>query len=140
VAYLIDTNVLSEAAKTDPDERVHRWLRGVPSTRAFISVLTIGEIRKGVELLSEGSRKRSLMTWLENDLPERFHGRILDIDHLVAEAWGRLSAEGRRAGRPLPAIDGLLLATAQRYRLTFVTRDVADCEDRGVPVMNPWSG
>ena len=140
MAYLIDTNVLSEAAKADPDEGVRRWLRGLSSGSAFISVLTIGEIRKGVELLSQGSRRRALTTWLDDDLTERFHGRILDIDRPVAEAWGRLSTEGRRLGRPLPVVDGLLLATAHRYRLTFATRNVADCEDRGVPVMNPWSG
>ena len=140
MAYLIDTNVLSEAAKAHPDEGVRRWLRDLPTTSAFISVLTIGEIRKGVEFLSPGSRKRTLTAWLDDDLTERFHGRILDIDRPVAETWGRLSAEGRRLGRPIPVVDGLLLATAQRYRLTFATRNVADCENRGVPVMDPWSG
>jgi len=140
VAYLIDTNVLSEAAKAHPDEGVRRWLRDLSSGSAFISVLTIGEIRKGVELLSQGSRRRALTTWLDDDLTKRFHGRILDVDRPVAEAWGRLSTEGRRLGRPLPVVDGLLLATAHRYRLTFATHNVADCEDRGVPVMNPWSG
>ena len=140
MAYLLDTNVLSEAAKADPDARVRRWIRGLPSSAAFISVVMIGEIRKGVGLLAHGSRKRSLTTWLEVDLPERFRGRILDIDRLVAESWGRLSAEGRHSGRPLPVVYGLPLATAQRYRLTLVTRNVTDCEDRGVRVMNPWSG
>jgi len=139
VAYLIDTNVLSEAAKPNLDIGVRRWLQGLPTSRAFISVLTLGEIRKGVELLAPGSRKRSLTTWLDDDLPERFHGRILAVDRGVAEAWGRLSAEGRRSGRPLPVIDGLLLATAERHGLTFVTRNAADCEDRGVPLLNPWS-
>ena len=139
MAYLIDTNVLSEAARPKPDAGVRRWLQGLPTSRAFISVLTIGEIRKGLELLAPGSRKRSLVTWLDDDLPERFRGRILAVDRTVADIWGRLSAEGRRAGRPLPVVDGLLLATAERHGLTFVTRNAADCEDRGVPVLNPWS-
>lgn len=139
MAYLIDTNVLSEAAKPKPDAGVRRWLQSLPTSRAFISVLTIGEIRKRLELLPRGSRKRSLTTWLEDDLPERFRGRVLAVDRAVAEAWGRLSAEGRRSGRPLPVVDGLLLATAERYGLTFATRNAADCEDRGVPVLNPWS-
>lgn len=98
----------------------------------------LGEIRKGLELLASGSCKRALVTWLDDDVPERFHGRILAVDRAVAESWGRLSAEGRRSGRPLPVIDGLMLATAERHGLTFVTRNAADCEGRGVPVLNPW--
>ncbi len=140
MAYLLDTNVLSEAVKGSPHAGVRRWLQDLPGSSAFLSVLTIGEIRKGVELLAEGSRRDSLTAWLQTDLPVRFRGRILDVDHLVAESWGRLSAEGRRAGRPLQVVDGLLLATAERHRLTLVTRDVAGCADRGVPVLDPWSG
>ena len=139
MAYLIDTNVLSEVAKTDADPRVRSWMASLPSTQAFLSVLTLGEISRGVEMLHPGRRKDHLRSWLEEDLPRGFQGRILGIDQATAQAWGALDAEGRRIGRPLPVVDGLLLATAQRHGLTLATRNVRDCGDRGVPVSNPWS-
>ena len=140
MGYLIDTNVLSEAVKSAADPGVREWLGSLPTTRGFLSVLTLGEITRGVELVPPGSRKEQLRAWLAQELPQRFSGRILDIDREVAEAWGVLDAEGRRIGRPLPIVDGLLLATARFHNLTFVTRNIRDCGDRGVPVLNPWSG
>ena len=139
MAFLIDTNVLSEVAKADADPHVRSWLGSLPSTQAFLSVLTLGEIARGIALLPPGSRKDRLRSWLEEDLPRRFQGRTLDIDRSVAEAWGVLDAEGRRIGRLLPVVDGLLLATARSHGLVLATRNVRDCGDRGVPVINPWS-
>ena len=139
MAFLLDTNVLSEVMKREPDPTVIRWLNALSTTQCFLSVLTVGEITKGVELMADGRRKETLRNWLDRDLAGRFRGRILDVDQATAEAWGRLDADARRIGRPLPVIDGLLLATAQRHRLTFVTGDVADCEGRGVPVLDPSS-
>ena len=138
--YLLDTNVLSEPARPRPDARVLEWMRAQPPRELAISVLTLGEIRKGVALLSSGERREALDAWLSSDLPRQFAGRVLPVDAAVALGWGELSAAARRAGRPLPVIDGLLLATAAAHGLTLVTRNVADCRDRGVPVLDPWDG
>ena len=137
--YLLDTNVLSEAARRDPDPGVVEWLDRQPVLDLAISVLTLGEIRKGVELLDDGRRKTRLSEWLDRELPREFEGRVLPIDDTVAHEWGRLSARGRQAGRELPVVDGLLLATAAAHRLVFVTRNESDCRDRGVEIHNPWT-
>lgn len=136
--FLLDTNVLSEAARPEPDPGLAEWLEGQSTLDLCISVLTLGEIRKGVLLLAEGRKRDRLHQWLRAELTRQFTDRLLPVDEGVALAWGRLTAEGRRSGRRLPVIDGLLLATADRYDLTFVTRNESDCADRGVPVLNPW--
>jgi toxin FitB len=138
VRYLIDTNVLSEAVKPDAAAGVAGFLATTSALELAISVLSIGEIRKGVMLLPAGNRRARLEVWLSASLVRQFTGRVLSVDEAVALAWGRLSAEGRAACRPLPVIDGLLLATAQVHGLTLVTGNERDCGDRGVPVLNPW--
>lgn len=137
--FLIDTNVLSEAAKPRPEPRVLEWIKAQSPLDLAVSVLTLGEIEKGVSLLPLGIRREALEDWLATELPRQFLGRLLTIDADVARIWGRLTAEGRRPGRELPVIDGLLLATAVVHDLTLVTRNERDCRDRGVPVLNPWA-
>jgi predicted nucleic acid-binding protein len=138
--YLLDTNVISEATKPRPDPAVARWLEVTPLVDLAISVLTLGEIRAGLELMAEGTRREVLVRWLEEDVPRQFVHRVLSIDAETSTEWGRLSAEGRRAGRELPVIDGLLLSTAAVHGLTFVTQNERDCAGRGVPILNPWTG
>ena len=138
--YLLDTNVLSEGAKAEPDAGVAAFLDATSPIELAISVLTAGEIRQGVAALDAGEKKRRLERWLSVDLLRQFAGRAFPVDEGVALAWGRLSAEGRRSGRRLPVIDGLLLATAEVHGLTFVTRNERDCADRGVEILNPWTG
>lgn len=138
--YLLDTNVLSEPARPEPDPWVLEWLEDKSQIDLVISVLTLGEIEKGIEYLPSGRKRERLRAWLDIDLPRRFRDRILPVDERVARYWGRLSADGQRDGRPLPVIDGLLLATAAAYDLTFVTRNERDCADRSVPILNPWQG
>jgi toxin FitB len=139
VRYLLDTNVLSEAARPEPDPGVVDWLDRRPILDLAISVLTLGEIRKGVDLMEGGRRRRRLRDWLETSLPEQFEGRVLPIDRATALEWGRLTARGRRDGRELHVVDGLLLATAAAHRLVLVTRNERDCRDRGVEILNPWT-
>lgn len=134
MSYLIDTNVLSELRRRDPDVNVVRWMADRPATTLYLSVLTLGELRKGVEGLPEGNRKRRLLDWLEVELPTFFAGRILPVDATVAVRWGRLLAQ---AGRPLPAIDSLLAATALAHGLTLVTRNLRDFQHPDLTVLDP---
>ncbi|AUM00574.1 VapC toxin family PIN domain ribonuclease [Rhodocyclaceae bacterium] len=136
MSYLVDTNVLSELRRRDPDANVVRWLEGRPATTLYLSVLTLGELRKGIEALAEGARKRRLLDWLEVELPGFFTGRVLPVDARVADRWGYLVAQ---AGRPLPAIDSLLAATALTHGLTLVTRNLRDFRYPGLAVIDPWS-
>jgi predicted nucleic acid-binding protein len=109
LSVLLDTNVLSELRRREPDANVVRWLETRPLSALFLSVLTLGELRKGVEALPASDRRRALDDWLAADLPAFFAGRVLAVDARVADRWGRLVAQ---AGRPVPAIDSLLAATA----------------------------
>jgi predicted nucleic acid-binding protein len=136
LSYLIDTNVLSELRRREPDAGVVRWMSERPATTLYLSVLTLGELRKGIDGLPEGERKRRLLDWLEVELPSFFAGRILPIDATVADRWGRLVAQ---AGRPLPAIDSLLAATALTHGLTLITRNLKDFQHPDLPVLDPWS-
>lgn len=135
--YLIDTNVLSELRKRAPNQTVMQWMAERPAVTLYLSVLTLGELRKGIETLSESRRKRVLSEWLETDLPAFFGGRILPVDTEVADRWGRMVA---RSHHPLPAIDSLLAATAMTHRLTLVTPNVHDFQQPDLQIFNPWIG
>lgn len=135
MSYLLDTNVISELARPKPDSHISTWLASVPDTTLHLSVLTLGEIRRGVERLPASRKRERLRLWLEHDLAEWFAERLLPIDTGVADRWGRLLAEG---ARPLPAIDSLLAATALHHGLRFVTRNADDFAFSGLEVIDPW--
>ncbi len=135
MSYLIDTHVLSELRRKVPNPSVVNWFSNRPATTLYLSVLTLGELRKGIETLTDTSRRLALLDWLEADLPQFFIGRILPVDLAVADRWGRLVAQ---VGRPLPAIDSLLAATALQHGLHLVTRNQRDFELPGLEVINPW--
>jgi len=136
MSYLLDTNVVSELARPRPSRRVLAWFETVPDDALHLSVLTLGEIRKGVEQIREARRRERLRVWLEQELPGWFGPRLLLVDAGVADRWGRILAE---AGRPVPAIDSLLAATALHHELRLVTRNVDDFLFPGLDVINPWS-
>ncbi len=136
MSYLVDTNVISELRRREPDPNVVEWFERRPSIALFISVLTLGEIRKGIELVTDSTRKLRLLDWLEVELPKFFTGRTLHIDSAVADRWGRLQAD---AGRPLPALDSLIAATALHHGLRVVTRNARDFAFPGLAVINPWA-
>ena len=135
MSYLIDTNVLSELRRKQPDPQVVAWLQARPPQSLFLSVLTLGEIRKGIEKVADLGRQQALLDWLEVEMPNYFLGRLLNIDAHTADRWGRLMAS---AGRPLPAIDGLLAATALQHDLTLVTRNIKDFAGLQVKLISPW--
>ncbi len=137
MSYLIDTCALSELRRKKPDANVVAWFEARSQQGLYLSVLTLGEIRKGVEALPNARRKDKILNWLEHELPLWFEDRILPVDAGVADEWGRLLA---RAGRSLPAIDSLIAATAIHNRLTIVTRNVSDFNYAGIDVFNPWTG
>ena len=136
--FLLDTNVISEVVRPRADRRVLQWMETADEERLFLSVLTVGEIRKGIALLTNSKRRTQLETWLEVDLRERFSHRILPVDQDVADRWGLLTATAQRRGKPLPVIDALLAATALQHNLTVVSRNAVDFADTPVQVLNPW--
>jgi predicted nucleic acid-binding protein len=139
VNFLLDTNVLSEVQRPAPDLKVIGWLDAVDEDRAFLSVASIAELRRGVALMGEGRRRAALAAWLADDLPARFAERIVPIDRAIAEHWGDLMAQSHRSGVTLSAMDGFFAATALTRNLTLVTRNVKDFASLGVPLFNPWT-
>jgi toxin FitB len=137
--FLLDTNVISEGLKPRPNPGVTAWGLQQSAQDLFVSALSFGEIRRGVELRFHDARRARIDDWLSNILPIQFRGRILPVDEEVALEWGRISAQGQQQGRVLPAVDGLLVATALVHGMTLVTRNERDCAGRGVPTLNPWS-
>lgn len=136
--FLLDTNCISELVHSKPEPRVLQWMDAADESLLYLSVLTLGEIRKGVAQLPQSKRRTQLETWLELELQARFSGRILFIDASVADRWGLLAAEAKRKGRPLASVDGLLAATALHHNLTIVSRNVDDFAGTQVPILNPW--
>jgi predicted nucleic acid-binding protein len=136
--FLLDTNCVSELVRNQPEPRVMDWMRAADESLLYLSVLTLGEIRKGVALLPQSKRRTYLESWLELDLQVRFSGRLLAIDDAVADRWGLLAAEAQLRGRPLSAIDGLLAATAIHHNLTIVSPNTSDFAGTQVPILNPW--
>lgn len=134
--FLLDTNVVSELVRPKPEPKVRAWIETTDENLLYLSVLTLGEIRKGITSLTNATRRVTLEAWLNSDLVLRFAGRILPIDHAVADRWGRLTAQAGTS--PIPVIDGLLAATALHYNLTLVTRNTKDFAASGVPLFDPW--
>jgi predicted nucleic acid-binding protein len=138
-AFLLDTNVISELIKPKPEPKVTMWIDDTVEELLFLSVLTLGEIRKGVVLLPRNARRTSLEAWLSKELPLRFANRILGVDREVADRWGHLSGLTSARGVHLGVIDGLLAATAMQHDLTLVTRDTRDVAATGVTLFSPWT-
>lgn len=139
MSFLLDTSVISELVRAAPDNNVIEWLRGIDETSLHLSVLTIGEIEKGIAKLPASARREKLETWVRRDLADRFRERLLAIDSTVAATWGRLAGEAELRGEPLPVIDGLIAATSLAHDLTVATRNVADFQRCGARCYNPWA-
>jgi toxin FitB len=136
--YLLDTNVISEFSKKKPDERVRKWVDAQNEATLYLSVLTFGEIRKGITLLPQAKKRTELEKWLQTELPARFKDRLLPVTDGIAQIWGSMAAQAEMQGIPLSAIDGLLGATAANHDLTVATRNLPDFRGCNVPLINPW--
>ncbi len=135
--FLLDTNAISEWVKPRPNAGLIRWMESADEDRVYISVISLAELRYGVERMPGGARRNRLEQWLRDELPLRFEGRILSVNERVAEAWGKTVSRSEAVGRPVGAMDALLAATAEIYRLTLVTRNVSDFPMLKA-VVNPW--
>lgn len=136
--YLLDTNVVSELIARQPNERVVRWVDGLDPGSTYLSVITIGEISKGIQKLPDSRRKNTIREWLSEDLLLRFEGRILPIDAALVLAWGELTAQAEARGRTVPAMDSLISALALHHNLILGTRNEDDFRHTGVRIANPW--
>jgi predicted nucleic acid-binding protein len=137
--YLLDTCVISELIKPEPEAKVASWLLMQREESLFLSVITIGEIQKGISKLSkESRRKNELLSWLDSELLPRFHNRILGIDVHVARKWGEIQATAEKSGIKMPLIDSLIAAIGLVYGMTVVTRNTDDMIASKVGLYNPW--
>lgn len=137
--YLLDTCIISEMLKPFPNKQVIEWIEAIDEETLFLSVLTIGEIYKGINKLPDSKRKADIQRWMKHDLHQRFEGRILEINEETAKIWGRLQGKAEKAGKKMPVIDSLLAATAIFYDFILVTRNISDIEFSEASVFNPWS-
>jgi hypothetical protein len=140
VSFLLDTDVISEWVKPRPDPRVVTWLAEVDEDRVFLSVVTLAELRHGIERLADGRRRNRLDAWLREELPLRFEGRMLPVGEAVADRWGEVVARREAAGRPIGVMDAFIAATANVHALKLVTRNEADFESVVKKIVNPWTG
>ena len=136
--YLLDTCVISEIIKPKPNKNVISWLTNQDESKLFLSVLTFGEIEKGIEKAPDKVRKKKLKLWVEEDLKQRFEGRVLPIDLKTTTQWGTLQGKSEQAGKPMSAIDGLIAVSGLVNNCVVVTRNTLDMEQSTVELFNPW--
>jgi predicted nucleic acid-binding protein len=136
--FLLDTNVISEPTKQRPNQGLMAWLASVNEDSVFLSVVTITELRYGIERLAPGKRRRNLDDWLRDDLATRFWGRILPIDFDIADTAGRLVARSESMGRTMEPREAFIAATADVHGLTLVTRNAPDFEATVTDILTPW--
>ena len=137
--YLLDTCVISELIKARPTKSVVKWVESIDEPSMFISVLTLGEIHKGITKLPASKKKKTLQEWVSNDLYQRFDNRIIAVSIEIARIWGEVQGKAEKKGERMPAIDSLIAATAIACDFTVVTRNAADMENSGVQIHNPWN-
>lgn len=138
MSFLLDTNILSEWVKPQPNPNVVSWLIEVNGSDVFLSVVSFAEIRRGIELMDPGRRRERLASWLAHELSARFKHRILGIGQRVAETWSIVTARCQKAGVTLGTMDAFIAATAEAHGLTLVTRNTRDFESVGIALLNPW--
>ncbi len=136
--YLLDTCLISELRKPKPKQSVMNWFDGVDEHDLYVSALTIGELRYGIALLPDNTKKKDLETWLRS-VEDSFAELIIPVDTEIAKKWGALRASAQTRGYTISVVDGLLAATCSTYRLALVTRNEKDFTATGVEILNPWA-
>lgn len=136
--YLLDTCLISELTKTAPNKKVVDWVLRENEKDLYISVLTFGELNKGIEKLAESQKKEALRAWVKNELSHRFHDRIIGIDIHISVIWGKIQCDAEKKGRPMPVIDSLIAATGIAHDFIVVARNTSDMEQSGAKLFNPW--
>lgn len=139
MSYLIDTCCISELVKKRPDPKVVKWFNDVDEFSVYVSVITFGELRKGIEKLPDSAKKDTLNRWINEEMTQRFKNRILDVSMKEANEWGNVLARAEQNGAPIPAIDALIAATAIVNDLKVVSRNTKDMENSGAELINPWT-
>lgn len=137
--YILDTCVISELVKPLPNENVLEWIEKQSEDNLYLSVITIGEIQKGISKLTESNKKTNLQTWLDNDLKFRFESRILPVDEKIAKEWGKIKGISEKAGNKIPVIDSMIAATGLFHKMVIVTRNINDMQISGLEIFNPWN-
>ncbi len=137
--YLLDTCVISEIIRPQPDENVISWVQSKNENSLYLSVVTFGEIEKGIEKALDPTRKRKLQLWVEQDLKQRFENRIIPIDLEISGRWGAIQGGAELAGKSMPVIDGLIAVSGLVHNCIVVTRNIADMKQSSVELLNPWS-
>jgi toxin FitB len=137
--YLLDTCVISEIIKPQPDENVISWVQDKNENSLYLSGLTFGEIEKGIEKALDSARKRKLQLWVEQDLKQRFENRVIPIDLEISVRWGSIQGQAELVGKSMPVIDGLIAVSGLVHNCIVVTRNIADMEQSTVELLNPWS-
>lgn len=137
--YLLDTNIISEFISKTPNQNVINYILPLDENDLYLSVITIGEIKTGIEKLEYGSKKEKLLHWLENDLLNRFEDRIVDIDTSIMLQWGVINNKLKKLGKPLPIIDSLIGATSEIKDFILITRNEKDFQNLNIKIVNPFS-
>jgi predicted nucleic acid-binding protein len=136
--YILDTNILRELYMPVPHEKVIGWLKRQEPENLYITTFNVAEIRYGIEQLPEGKKKSGIESWLENLLLPNFNGRVLTFDLKSAQAWGVITAQDKKNGRPRPSMDGLLASIAIAHDMVLVTRNIKDFSGLGIELVNPF--
>ena len=136
--YLLDTCVISEMIRPQPDNNVISWIQNKNENSLYLSVLTFGEIEKGIEKTPDVTRKRRLKLWVEEDLKKRFEGRIIPIDLNISVKWGEIQGAAELLGNPMPSVDGLIAVSGLVHNCIVVTRNISDMEHSSAELLNPW--
>ena len=136
--YLLDTCVISELVKRNPNRNLVKWISNISEEYMFLSVFTFAELHKGVEKLPKGKKRNQLHSWINEDLMQRFEGKIIDFDLEIASTWGSVVAKAETTGKTLPLMDSLIAATGLTYNLTVVTQNIKDMRNSGATLFNPW--